>query len=564
MIQSVLSLAAAVVVPFLLSGQVVPAEDLSSLEARVKLLYDSGHFAEAAQLSEGQSSLSATLLLYRGLSLARTGQLPAAATAFEKGLHEFPGDKRFPLELAGVAYSEKDTAKAKRLLHRALTLDRRDKYGNDFLGTLYLLDGNLAAALFHWNRIGKPVLQDVHFEPVPPLTPLLRERTFALSGGQTFTLARLRAAEANLGRLDVLPEVRYDLLPRRQDDRYELLIRTVPLARPLVGWVGRLLPSLRQLPYQGLALDADNLRQRAINLNVLGRWDPDKRRINVALSGPLKENPRTEYRFFVDLRNETWNLQSQFFSMPGGMRDLLVKKAEAGGEFAFGLSPRLQWTLRGSLAYRSFGQAPRDPLFARGWTAQLDNRFDYLLWDSPDRRLRIDSFASLRIGRLFSQTPSRLITTRAVARALWFPQAKGDRYEVTQRLGAGRIFGAAPLDEVFILGMERDNDQDLWLRGIAGTRNGQKGNAPFGREYVIGQTDVSRKFFELPLVRVYAGPFFDIGAVGDSSHRYGSRGVLYNTGVQASMKTLGSVTLTLVYGRDLTSGRGVFYTAVSR
>jgi hypothetical protein len=545
--------------------QIPPAsEDTPSVEARVKSLYGGKHFTEAVQLAASNRTPSATLLFYRGLSLARLGELGAAEEVFQIGSRSYPKDKRFPLELAGVAYRQKDTASARRFLHRALSLDSRDDYANDFLGTLYSLDGNLPAALFYWNRAGKPVLQSVTFEPPPPITPVLRERTFALSGGQKLTPELLLVAESNVNRLDVLADVQYELVPRKQDDRYDLLIRTVPMVQPFAGWLGQALPSLRQLPYQGLAYDAYNVRGSAMNLNALGRWDPNKRRAFVQLRGPWRENPRTEYKFFADLRDETWNLSGKCFSFPGGLNNLLLRRAEAGGDFTFGLSSKLQWTLGGLVAYRDYGRAPGQPLFARGWSAELNNRFDYLLWSWPDHRIHVDSFASLRTGRFFSRVPSRLITSRVGARAVWFPQAKGDRYVVTGQMGAGRTFGTVPLDELFILGMERDNDRDLWLRGTVGTRDGRKGSAPMGTQYAIIQTDFSRKLFEVLFLRGYLGPFFDVGAVGDPSHRYGSRGVLYDTGLQATVKTVGSVKLTLVYGRDLVSGRGVFYTAVSR
>ncbi len=535
-----------------------------SVETRVKSLYDREQFAQAAQLAASDPTPSATVLFYRGLSLAHLHQLPAAEQAFESGSNSFPKDKRFPLELAGIAYRQKDTGRAKRLLHRALALDPEDSYGNDFLGTIYSLDGNLAAALFYWNRIGKPVLQKVRYDPAPPIDSVLRERTFALSGGQRLTKQRLEWARSNVDRLGVLADVQYDLVPRRQDDRYDLVIRTVPVAQPLAGWLGQLLPALRQLPYQGVAYDAYNVRRAAINLNVLGRWDPDKRRMFVQMSGPWRENPRSEYRLFVDLRDEIWNLRSNFFSFPGGLNNVVLRKAQAGGEVALGLSSKLQWTLGGLIAYRDYRQAPRDPLFGRGWSAEMNNRFDYLLWSWPDHRIRVDGFASLRTGRFFSQIPSRLISPRVGARLEWFPEAKGDRYVFTGKVGAGRTFGTVPLDELFTLGMERDNDRDLWMRGTVGTRDGRKGSAPMGREYAVAQSDFSRKLFEAPLIKAYLGPFFDVGAVGDPSHRYGSRGVLYDTGLQATVQTLGSVKVTVVYGRDIVNGRGVFYTAVSR
>ena len=47
-----------------------------------------------------------------------------------------------------------------------------------------------------------------------------------------------------------------------------------------------------------------------------------------------------------------------------------------------------------------------------------------------------------------------------------------------QSLRAGRTFGQAPLDELFILGLERDND--LPLRAHIGTRDGRKAALRWG------------------------------------------------------------------------------------
>ncbi len=69
----------------------------------------------------------------RGMSLARLNDLPQAAAVFEEGARLFPGDKRFPTELAGIAWREKNGSGAKRYLHTALKIDSADSYGNDFL-----------------------------------------------------------------------------------------------------------------------------------------------------------------------------------------------------------------------------------------------------------------------------------------------------------------------------------------------------------------------------------------------------------------------------------------------
>ena len=41
-------------------------------------------------------------------------------------------------------------------------------------------------------------------------------------------------------------------------------------------------------------------------------------------------------------------------------------------------------------------------------------------------------------------------------------------------------------------------------------------------------------------------------------------GWLPDTGVQAKIRVMGGLTWSVVYGRDLRGGRGVFYTAVTR
>ena len=74
----------------------------------------------------------------------------------------------------------------------------------------------------------------------------------------------------------------------------------------------------------------------------------------------------------------------------------------------------------------------------------------------------------------------------------WFPQVRGDDYETTQQLRAGKIFGQAPFDELFILGLERDND--LPMRAHIGTRDGRKGSAPLGREYFLHNWELDKNY----------------------------------------------------------------------
>ena len=544
-------------------GHVSVAQNAPPLEQRVHALYDAGKWPEAARLADTEQPPCAGVLFYKGLSLAKLKNFAAATAAFKEGEKTFPKDKRFPVELAGIAYLEKDNRAAKRYLRRALQLDATDKYAVDFLATLYLLDQNTEATLKYWNRIGKPLIQELRFEPQPPLAPLIRDRAFDISGGQVLTVKRLEQTEANLNRLHVLSELHFEIAPG-QGERSDLIIRSVPIAQPFAGWAGRILPILRELPYQGIAFDLYNMQRKAINFSSLERWDPNKRRVNLEISGPLHGNPRFEYEYVLDARDETWDLPSTIYRAPAPIGGLRLRRTEAGTNFEAGLSPKLQWTLGGRVSYRDYSHVQHSSPFSNGWLAEIDNRIDYLLWTRPEDRIRVNGWGSFDAGRLFSATPSRIVRTRAGLMGEWKPGASGSTWHIAEQTQGGRMFGDAPLDELFSLGMERDNDYALWLRGIAGTRDGRKGNAPLGREYGISQTDAGRRIWQAPLIRVEAGPFFDAGWTGDAMQVFGTREIRYDTGVQMKVRTAGAVTVRLVYGRDLATGRGAFYTAVSR
>jgi hypothetical protein len=63
---------------------------------------------------------------------------------------------------------------------------------------------------------------------------------------------------------------------------------------------------------------------------------------------------------------------------------------------------------------------------------------------------------------------------------------------------------------------------------------------------------------------VELGPFFDSGAITDSSGIFGSRRWLWDSGVQSKVRFLGSLTVVLSYGRNMHRGKGAFYGTVLR
>jgi hypothetical protein len=121
---------------------------------------------------------------------------------------------------------------------------------------------------------------------------------------------------------------------------------------------------------------------------------------------------------------------------------------------------------------------------------------------------------------------------------------------------AGKIFGRVPFDELFILGLERDNP--LWMRGHIGTRDGRKGSAPMGHGYVLSNWEIDKTLYSNGLVTVKLSPFLDAGRIGGRATAPGSGTWLWDTGAQAKLSVLG-VGFTFVYGKDLRSGNNSFY-----
>src|SRR5260370_5694397 len=140
------------------------AQDSASDQARLlaaQSAFDAGHWEEAAKLAQGPADQPPDLDFLAGLALARLQKWDEAKLSFEAGFRKAPGDSRFLVELAGIAYKQKDFPAAKKYLHAALRLNPRHSYSSEFLSTIYFLAANLEAALIYWNPEHKPPLLSV-------------------------------------------------------------------------------------------------------------------------------------------------------------------------------------------------------------------------------------------------------------------------------------------------------------------------------------------------------------------------------------------------------------------
>jgi hypothetical protein len=227
---------------------------------------------------------------------------------------------------------------------------------------------------------------------------------------------------------------------------------------------------------------------------------------------------------------------------------------------------RWKWSAGIEISHRDFrnvvpGVFFTPELLSRGYQIKQTAQLDYELWRWPERRFTITSSVRSQAGRIWSQPGQSFEKLQAGIDAHWFPQARSDDYETRWRIRGGKTFGQVPFDELFMLGVQRDNDRSL--RAHSGTRHGQLGSAPLGRNYFLSNFETDKHVYSTGIVNVKLGPFLDTGKILDSTSA--ATGVtnkwLFDTGPQAKLKVLG-VGVVLLYGKDLRTGNNVFYTDV--
>jgi hypothetical protein len=399
------------------------------------------------------------------------------------------------------------------------------------------------------------------------LNETLRNRALAFNAPQVLNRDALLTTESRLDNLGIFSRRRTELTPF-ESGNYDLALHLGE--RNLWGdsKVEGIVSFLSGLPYATVYPELYNLRHEAINVTSLVRWDAQKRRAFVATSLPLYGDPSLRLRFFVDARNENWNLSQTFTGAVTPLTDVNLRRIAVGAQFHAVVTGRWSWSAGAEAANRTFRNisgatfSAQRPFFNGGNSLAGWMGAERTFVRIPERRFTLDSSAEARAGREFATGLGPFATTRGTLMAHWFPRAKGDDYEMRAQVRAGATAGKVSLDELFQLGVERDND--LWLRGHAGTTDGRKGAAPLGRRYFLANWEMDKNVYANGFFTLKIGPFLDNGAIADSSGLFGSRAWQWDSGLQCKVRILGGVTAVFSYGRNLRGGKGVFYGTVLR
>ena len=534
-----------------------PQSALETEAARIRALFEQQRWQEI--VDSANPAGSADIAFYYGTAQARLEHWSEAAAAFKIGRRLSPDDPRFPTELAGVAFKQQEYAEAETWLRRAIRLNPSDSYTNEFLATVFYLEGNLEAALKYWNRIGKPHVEEVSADPVPRLNPVLFDHVLSVAPASTLRLPDLLTTRARLDQLDLFPVSHFEL-PARDSGSFDLVFRNSERNGCGGKW-GCLLTIFGSTPAETVRFDYYNLGRRALNFNSKFRWDGEKRRISAYLEAPFVRQPKWHWRAGTDFRNENWAMRNSFSGLSPLLAALNLKREAATFEFSDVMSGSWQWSAQTEFSHRSYhdvltGTVLTTSLLAPGPQLKQSLGARFALLRIPEKRLTVDSFGSVALARLWAGGSRSFSQLQAGTNTLWFPQHMGEKYEIQHAFRAGKSFGSPPFDELFSLGVL--GDTSLLMRAHIATRSGKKGSAPIGEDYFVSNFDATRAFSLLSLATIKVGPFLDTGW---TNNLLAPSKWLWDTGVQATVQVFG-FEVAFSYGRDLRSGNNAFVARV--
>lgn len=537
----------------------------SGSDTAIHDLYVKQQWTEVIGAAQQLPARSADVNFEMGMALAHLERWDEARAALRTGQEQCPQEKRFPIELAGVALQQKRYPEAAAWIRKGLRLDPRDEYANEFAGTVYLLMDNLDAALKYWNRIRRPEINGLQIDSQLRVYRLLLERAFVFSPQAVMRREDLLSSETRLDAMGIFAA--YSIkLAARPDGKFDADFHAIERNGFGNGWLQSAVSVFSGVPYETVYPSYFNVGRAATNFDSLMRWDAQRRRIWLSLAGPVRTFPQWRWQVAVDGRDENWAIRSSFAGTAPVLGSFKLKREVASATITSIHGGRWQWSTGGELSHRTYGHVLSGTvlttdLVSPGFELKHLAGLKAQLLDVPEHRLTVSAAASSELARLWS-SPARVFEKLQGGATLhWFPPAEGDRYEVSQRIRGGGIAGTAPVDELWMIGVERDTD--LWLRGHVGTRDGRKGSSPMADRFFLSNSDFYRSLWGNGLISIKAGPLLDVARVGAPTPGLATQQWVFDAGAEVKLTVLGTGVL-FTYGRDLRTGHNAFYGSVAQ
>jgi len=207
----------------------VRAADEAQRLQSIRQLFEQQQWEEILRLAQGPAAQSADFDYYAGMALSHLNRWAEARDAFSNGVRKAPRDSRFLTERAGTEYRLNDFSAAKRDLRRSMRLAPSDSYVAEFLGTIYLLEGNLRKQRSSTGiRSTSQPLAALEAVPAPKTRKVLLDRTVLFSPPAVLEADSFLQTNALLENLGTFPNWRWKLSPvtsGSNSDAYKATLR---------------------------------------------------------------------------------------------------------------------------------------------------------------------------------------------------------------------------------------------------------------------------------------------------------------------------------------------------
>jgi predicted double-glycine peptidase len=431
------------------------------------------------------------------------------------------------IELASDAFRGERFSDAAKHLESALRVEPSDQYTNEFIATVHLLNNDVESALKYWNRLGKPLVNEIQFDPPLRTRPALLDRALMFRRGSQLTLEDYKTTRARLDATGVFSRYQIELSPSgSSEERFDVTIRAAERSGPqFLSW-------LRGLPYKTLHPEFLNIGGRALNVKSILRWDSDRRKTAVTVDAPFAGDPGWIYRAEAVGRDENWT---------DGTTASRLRKASLAMHIHSIPSGNWNWTSGIALSRQEGGG------FGMKYLASVRRT----VLNAPGKRLTLASFASVEVGKQFA-TSTRFAKISGELSSRWFPYSADD-YEFNTKLHVGKVGGPLsriPIDELIVFGLDRD--PALPVRGHSVLSDGSKSVSATTSSIVLVNTELHKNLAETAFLRFQAGPFLDAARPAGSAW-------LFDAGAQLRITALNTFTFTFILGRDLRTGRSTFF-----
>ncbi len=529
--------------PILTAESRVHQSEFDSLLRKGRQLIDQQKLTAAEEIIREalkQRSEQPEALLLLGIVLGKQGRWEASQEVFERVLLLQPDFVSAHLELAGVQYKMGRNYESIRTLRRALVLDPNNDYAQRFLATILYLEEQQIEALYHWNRLGEPRINQIHYSTSAKTTAELLGHLFPLNEGEVLHRQQILSILWKQERFNLGPPFQWRLIPN-SSGTWNLKIALRPRTTLAFPKAFLLENSARGLFQQEVAYQYPQDLGSGKHFSGSFRWDTPRKRVKAAARFPFFSSSSDALQLGFDLRDETWN-----YRVSG--TEFLFQTEQLFANYEYLMRDEGSFSIHAGYHHQLFRFEEGHNLSSNPHLVRVGSEWNQLfslnIADTTrlSWRSRLDTFSS------FGRAKSRSWQLSSAVKLYWRPgnwSASGLKLSFRTGLSSYNL----PLDHYFILGVGQD--EPLPLRAHPTVENGRKGNSPMGRKYALANLEYYRQIFVWRLLEIDALTFSDSAIVSGAPFQSSEKEWFQDVGWGFHFKVMGREVLQILFGFDL-------------